>query len=896
MITSFRALRMSYLPALCLLHLVLARASGAQTEPNLVVNPTFEEKLQGWELYTPTTAAAADAKVRHGGQFSARVEGNGERAGIVQRELKFAPPYPASVTCRYFGRLGAWTPEAEAGLDLSITLDDGKTNWFMPTALKLDQGDTNQWTEKNAEYDAPAPRRITAIRVFCVNYNNGSPAWFDDIQVTAATPVNPTGEIALLQTGESARAADVLTRAGIKFDRIQRRLDLASYKLGIIPQWIEAEDFGYFLRRFHFLGGRLLLLGLPDKPFAQVLSLYLFDKPPSALSGDVATSEDGRAVLVRDAGTVTPEGIKAIVDDLMCASSEPGKVKEQVRQKRYQLRDNVLLVDGKPMLWRGIGAYQVAYPQPKPLDELRRDFTRYRDLALNGVLIYVPYDMMQEEFRRVLDLVHECGLCAVVWVQGPRHAPYEWPLAERWIRKFALCGDHPAFMAWELADDTYNKFYPALERTAKIIRECAPGLLITTTMMDPRHPENVSEEDWERWRKLLDYPMPYLYSLQRGEHFVKGNIKGGLEDVQLLAENTQRVFGPGAYFHQWCQSHMQDFARPMIGLGGAGYFVPTPEQMRLLTYMTLSSGTKGIAYFHARAFDDEFLGVGRRAELGIVWHETAPADEFIAAGKRTAAKVIGDESVEAVAFHRPDATLLMLIKHGKNYHRYVHDGVVEGVRVEVELPWLGREPPQAFAISYPRVRKLSCELRDGRVEIQVDRFDLTEAVLIGHDSALADAVEKQRQATLGKAARWAIEALCDVKVKHEVVSVRLADSRDAKVEDRLQEAVNAYAAGDFAGAFVQAREGLLPYRAAQAALIERADAMIAERKPLDRLAAVSKAEPLPEKAYTYTNIFASLPRFYEFYAGGAKLDPKKMGDEARERISREMDKVSSPHR
>ena len=880
---SYRTRCMTCIAALCLLQLVLACASPAKADQNLVVNPSFEEQLRGWEPSTPVTKAAVDAEVKHSGRFSARIEGNGERAGIGQAEVKFTPPYPVSLTCRYSGMLGAWAPEIEAGLDLRITLDDGKTVWFMLPTFKLRGGDVKKWAEKEAEYDAPSGRRITAVRVLCVNYNNSGPAWFDDILVTAQPPHLPTAKIALLETGESGPMADALVRAGIKLDRIQRRMDLGLYKLGIIPEWREAEDFGYFLRRYHFLGGRLLLPALPDKAFARVLSVYLFDKPPGTLSGDVVTSEDGRAAMIRDAAIVTPERIKAIVADLMRASSEPGKVKEQVRQTRHQLRDNVLLADGKPMLWRGMGAYFVAYPQPKPLNELRRDFSRYRDLGMNGVLIYVPFDMMQEEFRRVLDLVHECGLCAVVWVQGPRQAPFEWPLAERWIRKFALCGNHPAFMAWELADDTYNSFYPALARTAQIIRDCAPGLLITTTMMDPRHPEAVSPEDWTRWRKLLDYPMPYLYSLQRGEHFVRPNIEGGLEDVRLLAENTRRVFGPNAYFHQWCQSHMQGFAGPMLGLGGAGYFVPTPEQMRLLTYMTLSAGTKGIAYFHARAFDDEFLGVGRRAEIGIVWHEIAPVEEFLAAGKRATAKVIGDDTVEAVAFHRPDATLLMLVKHGKNYHRYVDDGVAEVVRVEVALPWLGEGRPQAFAVSYPHVRKLSCELRNGRGEVQVGRFDLTELVLIGKDASLADAAERQREATLAKVARWAIEALCDVKAKHEVVCERLADGHTENVEDRLLAAMSAFAKGDLAGAFLQAREGLLPYRAAEAALIERAEAMIVARK-------------LPGKAYTYTNTFASLPKFYELYANGAKLDPKKMGDEAREKVSQELRKLDGLHR
>lgn len=845
---------------------------------NLVLNPGFERGLQPWSLREGTTGAALDKVCRYGGMASLRLEGTGGKEGVRQ-DLKLAQPANL-VEVAYWGRIAARPPRgARVGVDLGLTLSTGETVWFMPTSLRLDRRAPEEWHYCEATYRPPPGVTVTAIRVYCLNYRSRTTAWFDDLQLVARRVAEPTvEEISVLEPRSSlgkARwgAIELALREGRKnWAVVPRWASFEKSRLVIVPEWFEDEKFFLRLKYFWYLGGRLLLCDLPDKPQAKGLRSYLWTEDRRQ---PIQWSSERRACLM-EGDPPEPEMVLKVVEELLRASFDlPSAVPARSYPQRRQiaLREGTLYVDGSPVLLRAAGAYQL-----DASDQWARDLAGFRHLGLNAVVAYVPVDLPPARFEEFLNLAQDQGMLVIVWLKGRGYVHHSSrPWKDEWVLKFVPYREHPALFAWLISDDTGPQHLSVLKRLASVIRRYDSANFITATLLSLRRPATLSKSQWEEWRRLLDYPTTYLYPLQKGKTLGGyEDIQGGLEDVQRLAENTRRIWGKKVYFHQWCQAHMQTFAQRAVELAGAGILLPSPEQQRLLTYMTIASGTAGLLYFYAGALSEEQLGLGRRSEIGLVWRELALVEDLLTTGERRQAKT-NQSSVEAVAFAKGAEAAVLLIRHHRQDNRYVADHPLLKVEVELELP--PSAGAKVYRLGYPDLAELKAFRRSrGRLGVTVPDFDLTDLLLVTSEAQRLQRVQQRLEEERGAAARLALDALRDKRAKTEAVAQLVGDWADARVRTLLgqgqelhREAQAKLAERDIAASFVLSRQGLRIYREVQRRLMERAEDFVRERK-------------LPLEAVRLTNIVFSLPALYARYVVKRAWRPGELREAVRERL------------
>lgn len=842
---------------------------------NLITNGDFSDGLEGWTPNRAETQPVADTVQFHTPPAALRIPSTAERVGVMTPLIELEEPLPNALTVSGWVRVDAFAADAGIGLDLRILLDDGTKTWFFPDSLQVRAADVGEWVKKAATYIAPTGRTIAATAAYCLNYrSDGATAWFDDITLTAHVTAEPRHDVAVLYAGGpddpgAAQVGAALTAAGVEHDVLPIASDFSSAKLVIVPEWVEDERLYFRLKVLHYLGGRVILLNLPDEYFATGLSRYFWDRPAEALTEPLIVSDDGRAAHVADVDAVDPGGL---INDLLAAEIDlPDEVPalDCGPKPSAALRDGALYIDGEPLLWRAMGTYAVR--GDTPMARHAANFAHYaRDLNLNGLVVYVNYDVPAEHLRAVLDTAWAEDLRALIWIRGPAVRSYsEKPLKDEWVLELMPLRSHPAWLGWEMADDTWGQHLTFLERTSRVIRRYDQQNLVTTTVMDLRRPERLPEEQWELYREVIDYPLTYLYPLQKGRAFGGTvDIEGGFEDVQRLSQHAREYWGEDVYIQQWCQAHMQGPSYPKVGIPTRSTYVPSAEQQRLLTYMMLTSGTRGIAYFSTYGLADNRLGMGRRAELGLLWGELKPVEDIIAAGEIAPCET-SVPSVEARAFTLDGETVVLAVKHGEEYNRYVHNAVVEDLAITLPL-----DPPEGarcLRLDGPRPMPVMPFGESGTFALE--EFDVTTALLITSDDDRLAALEAQRAGWAPLAARLAATAAADTGAKMRVVGRRLGPLADEEFAQLLVEGGEAFEevatcleAGTYDEAWRWSRVALRKWRQARAHAIERAEA---ERARLG----------LGEEALPLLNIYPALPNFAHEYLGANEPDYAVMHEE-----------------
>ncbi|MDP6779608.1 MAG: hypothetical protein QGI83_22830, partial [Candidatus Latescibacteria bacterium] len=508
----------------------------------------------------------------------------------------------------------------------------------------------------------------------------------------------------------------LLDRNGLAFDVLQAVSveALEPYGLVVVPGWNDEDHtFYYALKVAFYRGGRLLGCAWGEDFWAKGLISWLWDTEEPGL--EITATEDHRAVYLPDPGLLSdPDAIGLVCRALLESNlSLPGDVPAKTYahpKPDWAVRGETLTIDGEPVLLRGIGTLSVSGSLPP--DQVERSLAMHRDLGLNFVLGYSGYDADLDAFEQALDAVHHHGMHAVVWIGGPRGhflpgvAAYsEKPLRDDWWLRHLPYRNHPALIGWNMCDDTFDRYYPFLERTEQVIKRYDRESAITVTKMDTRRPDQLPVGAFRKWVDLIDYPMTYLYPIQKDETYGVIDIEGGLEDLQLLIANTQRVWEKAVYIQIWCQAHMQGPAYARVGLGPGETFLPSAEQQRLMTYYILQAGARGVVYFNSSSILDEHLGMGRRNEIGLVWHELTPLEGIIAAGDRLSLETDRDD-VEAVAYTHDGEAAVLLSAHMPKSNRYVSGGSIEAVSVSLPADLYGGST--VYQLAFPDVELLKC--------------------------------------------------------------------------------------------------------------------------------------------------------------------------------------------
>lgn len=863
---------------------------GAEIEVNLAVNGEFEDGLTGWQQRPlrggALTKSTLDAEAKHSGRYSLCVTGNRGKAGVF-REVGKLPPCQA-IRVHYWGKIEKSPELAGAtpaiGVDLGITLDDGRTRWFLPNELRMGTRDVGRWVEKSAWYRVPEGRKIQSVTIHCINYENSGRVWFDDVKV-APLQLDPAAhDLCVVQpTAEHgrnnlAKIKQKLESAGTPFSDILPLAIPRNCKLLVLSEFPESGQLYRTVRNYFYAdGGRIIACGFANNRHADGIRRFIWNQ---ARPKSVITTSDGRAVYYPTPADL-PDDMGPVIKRILASKEKLPERLDALSFPTYreaEIRDACLFLDGRPRFLRAMGAFTVG-----AAEDYEKRLAEYREMELNGVVAYIDPDMPEKEFIRFLDTAEQNELMVIVWfrVRRPVRESGGIPWKAEWLLRFLKYRKHPALFSWLMSDDTADKHYPAIKRIHDLIKRHDSNNFATATCYGFRHPDRITAARWKDWQGIMDYPTTYDYPLNKDNRFWKANLCVGLEDIQQLSENVPRVYGKDTYFHLWAQSHLQTFVKRSLGLSGREVFLTSPEQTRLLTYMMIAAGTKGILYFYAGAFTDASLGVGRRNEMALVWQELGPLEELIAAGKRRKAVSVSSPDVEAVAFSKDGQTLLVLVKHGKQYHRYVSGGNVKGVTVTLKLS--NAASLRAWRAGYPAVTSVETRAQGPDVLLlRIGDFDLTDLILIGPEDDAAERVSEYRKETRPVAAGLAYRVCRDKKIKTEVVLERIAAAGgkiDADVE-QLRDAAErefagasaAHAQRDFAEAYAQFRALLESYREIQKRMVTQAEAGWSERKE-------------PAEAEKFLNMYFTLPSFHAVLRGGQPLRADELGQQIKRKLA-----------
>ncbi len=842
---------------------------------NLLANPDLARNIEGWVRHEGTRLQWDEARGK-AAPGSLMVPGEGGRQAAVQ-QIELAEPYNClefSGWC-YCERVDGDKPMA--ALDIGITLDNGQLVWFVPMGAKLSKGATD-WQQLAGRYLAPEGRKVASLKFFCLNYRNSAPAWFDDLSLRASQLKVEAAEVTILaaMSVEGKEREASLRALGESMGQELATSPLVpsadECKLLIVPEWENSDRFLEQVKTFSYSGGRVLLADLPTEGTGLAMWYWLFG---GVQRDEIVADSSGMAAAWAPEYEPSSQQLAEAMKSVLAAEPKLPPVPEPAAAwpaPKLSFDKHAVYVDGRPTLLFAAGAYSVGADSTDP----PADMAEFAELGMNGVVLYVKTDYPVEDLGSVLDAAHEHGLYCLLYLRHGRgtHHPGR-PWRAEWIAKFSALAGHPAFLAWLTGDDVFGRHQDMMIRTRELIRHYDKRALICMTLMDLRRPERLEPPHWRRWDEAFDFPVPYVYTLQRGEGFRTASaMLGGLIDLQRLSDNAAECFPEMPHF-QWVQAHMQQDMWKKLGLAVQERWLPTPQQQALLVLHALAGGADGLLYFMHRSITAQAGGLGRRWQLKVLHHQLKPISEILLLGEKQHLEVEGEAA--ATLFDTGQQAVILL----RRVHDFDQAQVNIGSPVALTLKLPEKFNGKRFVRVTPLGTEASATVLDAKLTFEAFvGWEILAASANEDDIAGWDAALHENSAAIREAV---IEILRDTYLKTQAVIQVLgkADLTSPQARELMKEFADLEGflpqADLPADEFVQLAEALRRVLGrVQEAHLSQAGAFWAARSK----------EPLPEAART----FYGLPYFYQLAGTNLGYEPGLMGKMIAESRSQDADK------
>jgi hypothetical protein len=318
---------------------------------------------------------------------------------------------------------------------------------------------------------------------------------------------------------------------------------------------------------------------------------------------------------------------------------------------------------------------------------------------------------------------------------------------------------------------------------------------------------------------------PYSLSLNLvGAH--RWPLMTSLELNQYREWLTQRLFlcRPGTFLWTWVQTHLPDWYTRMIYQRPAeASFTeaigPQPEQIRLLTYLALAAGCRGVAFWSDQFLADSHQGRDRLLELALLNQEMQMLEPLLTTAETPFWIDTSDGNVKAAVFRGTRGVLVLPIWSGTGSQFVPGQSAVAQLKITVPGVPAGT---QAWRLSPARVDSLKTERVIGGTQVTLRTFGLTAAILFTADlSGTIAQFQEENQQMQRMAAQWAYELAQTEMGKITQIERQLIQAGHAppdtnkllaEAQKRLQECVVEYNSGDYGDAYDRADEALRPVR------------------------------------------------------------------------------------
>jgi hypothetical protein len=376
--------------------------------------------------------------------------------------------------------------------------------------------------------------------------------------------------------------------------------------------------------------------------------------------------------------------------------------------------------------------------------------------------------------------------------------------------------------------------------------------IVRTT--DPQHP--IGADAWDGFR-------PYSRNLDLlGAH--RWPLLTGLELPQYYQWLSQRrrLARSGSFMWTWVQTHLPDwyttlvYERPSSAAGFNEPIGPQPEQIRLLTYVALAAGCRGLGFWSDRFLADSHQGRDRLLTLALLNLELRMLEPLLVRAEDPTWIDTSHAEVKAALFRTERGLLVIPMWLGKGAQ------FVPGQSAAAKLTLTVPQAPagtQAWEVSPADVHCLQMERVPGGTRITIPEFGLTTAIIFTGDNGPGGIVvnfQNQVRQHGRTAAQWAHDLAEEAIVKVSKIEEQLVKAAhpipdgqqlldDAR--KRVRTCTDLWNKGDYREAYGEAQRALRPLRIMMRAQWEEAT----------RDLGVAVASP-------YAVSFYTLPRHWQF--------------------------------
>ncbi len=456
------------------------------------------------------------------------------------------------------------------------------------------------------------------------------------------------------------------------------------------------------------------------------------------------------------------------------------------RAVSVELNQDQLLVDGKPFLFRGIRYSDT------PLQVLRN--AGFNTLWVDG---QTPQARIDEALGLGFKLVPSLPV-----------APNDSRLTsgnnlERTVERFP---GSDGVLFWDLGGGLMAEQKDAISTAARSVHA-----------VDPRP---LGADVWDGF-------MPYSRNLDLvGVHRWPLMTMMELPQYRDWLNQRRLLCRPDTFTWTWIQTHLPDWYATLVSeRPNAGNVTepvgPLPEQIRLLTYVALAAGARGLGYWSDRSLADSTQGRDRLLALAMMFQELQLLEPFL----------LNSEPPRWIYTSRPEVQAAVLRgKHGVLVLPMWLGGGAQFVPGQSAAPQLTMIVPEVPAGTLPwevspaDIKPVQSERVPSGHKVTLNEFGLTRAIIFTADNnptGLLPHLQTQTATKRRIAAQWAIDLAKSemdkvLAVQEELQRMDRVAPESKKLIDqaksRLNDAENFWKNDDFRQAHAEAERSLRPLR------------------------------------------------------------------------------------
>lgn len=295
---------------------------------------------------------------------------------------------------------------------------------------------------------------------------------------------------------------------------------------------------------------------------------------------------------------------------------------------------------------------------------------------------------------------------------------------------------------------------------------------------------------------------------------------------------------PGTFFWTWVQTHLPEWYTSLVyEQSSAAPFRepvgPQPEQIRLMTYVALSAGCRGLGFWSDRFLADTHQGRDRLLTLALLNQEIQMLGPMLlTAGEPSWISAENSTDVKAAVFRCERGSLVLPMWLGRG-GQFV-PGQAAQAKVKMIVPEVSAGS-SAWLVSPAEVRSLAMERVPGGTRITIPEFGLTAAVVftndLSGDNSLLDYFQTQSRRMRKLAAQWAhdlaqveIEKVARIEEELEQAGHTLPDGKNLmeNARERMRACEQFWESGEHTLAYAEAERAMRPLRILMRAQWEQA--------------------------------------------------------------------------